>query len=111
MSIMLSKSYPIWSYKQPSEFYFHNRNRKLLCFAVTLTLALQSSSAAEQERVAANESAAAFSIKKQKLRLNERGPKTAAVRHDLGRPWTMINFRLRLVSTGCFDDKRVIEHL
>lgn len=108
---MLIKSYLIWSYKQPSEFYFHNRNRKLLCFAVTLTLALQSSSAAEQERVAANESAAAFSIKKQKLRLNERGPKPAAVRHDLGRPWTMINFRLRLVTTGCFDDKRVIEHL
>lgn len=108
---MLIKSYLIWSFRLTLEFYFQNRNRKPLCFAVTLTLVLQSSSAAEQERVAANESAAAFSIKKQKLRLNERGPKPAAVRHDLGRAWTMINFRLRLVTTGCFHDKRVIEHL
>lgn len=70
-----------------------------------------STSAAEQERVAANVSAATFSIKKYKLRLKKRGPNPAAVRDDLGRPWTMINFRLRLVTAGCFDDKRVIEHL
>lgn len=66
---------------------------------------------AKQERVVANVSAAAFSFKKHKLRLEERGQNPAAIRDELGRPWIMINLILRLLTVGCFEDKRVIEHL
>lgn len=71
----------------------------------------RSLSAAEQERVAVNVSAAAFSVKKHQVRLKKRGPNPAAVRDDLGTPRTMLNFNQRLVTAGCFDDKRFIEHL
>lgn len=72
----------------------------------SLTLPVRSSSAAEQERVAVNVSAAAFSVKKHKLRLKTGGPSPAALRDDLGGPRTMIHFRQRLVTARCFDDKR-----
>ena len=72
----------------------------------SLTLPVRSSSATEQERVAVNVSAAAFSIKKHKLRLETGGPSPAAFRDDLGGPRTMIHFRQRLVTARCFDDKR-----
>lgn len=61
--------------------------------------------------MAVDVSAAAFSVKKHKLPLKNTGPNPAAIRDDLGRPWTMINLRQRLVTVGCIDDKWLIEHL
>lgn len=75
-------------------------------FLVCLTVALRSSNAAELEREVVN-----FSVKKHKVLLKNGGLSPAAVRHDLGRPWTMLNQPLRLVTVGCVDDKRFIEHL
>lgn len=84
-------------------FYFDNITGDRILSSGYLDQELRSSSAAE-ERVAVNVSAAAFCVKKHKLRLNNDAPNSAAVRRHRGRPRTMLNLPPRLVTLGCFDD-------